>query len=116
MLAVADVAAAVVLTAVAVAVAAAAGVVGVGVVEGGDGVSKHTLPNPRGVYMYSTCINGCFASLFYKLRTSPIIYAQNVWSYSTQINVVSSLLSLHNFLSIISYFFLSNQLFYVVRI
>jgi hypothetical protein len=106
MLAVADVAAAVVLTAVVVVVAAAAaGVVGVGVVEGGDGASKHSLPNLRGVYMYSTCINGCFASLFYKLRTSPIIYAQNVWSYSTQINVVSSLLSLHNFLSIISYFF-----------
>jgi hypothetical protein len=107
MLAVADVAAAVVLTAVVVAAAAAAaaGVVGVGVVEGGDGASKRSLPNLRGVYMYSTCINGCFASLFYKLRTSPIIYAQNVWSYSTQINVVSSLLSLHNFLSIISYFF-----------
>jgi hypothetical protein len=111
MLAVADVAAAVLTAVVAVAP------VDVDVVEGGDGAFKE-LPteSPR-------CVQYLHQRMFcqFLLQTSYItdhsLPKCLVIQYTDQCCIIPLVvLSLRNFLSIISYLFLSNQLFYVVRI
>lgn len=84
----------------------------VDVVEGGDGASKYSLLNPPRCVLASADV---LADLFFYNRTSPIIHAQNVWSYRSMLyhpscRVIAVQLPVDH-----PVHFLSNKLIYVVR-